>query len=86
MNQSKVSCRLKLYHRQIQRRQDSATALLLCQPGQAPIMKLTETEVTQKAGQKSAATSLSYIPKDGAKRQNITLSLYSQKWKEGEEY
>lgn len=43
--------------------------------GQAPIMKLTETKVTIKAGQKSATTTIKLYPKKMVlKQQNITLS------------
>lgn len=51
--------------------------------GQAPIMKLTETKVTIKAGQKSATTTIKLYPKKMVlKQQNITLSCTHQ-WKEG---
>ena len=51
--------------------------------GQAPIMKLTETKVTIKAGQKSATTTIKLYPKKMVlKQQNITLSCTPQ-WKEG---
>lgn len=51
--------------------------------GQAPIMKLTETKVTIKAGQKSATTTIKLYPKKMVlKQQNITLSCTLQ-WKEG---
>lgn len=51
--------------------------------GQAPIMKLTETKVTIKAGQKSATTTIKLYPKKMVlKQQNITLSCIPQ-WKEG---
>ena len=50
--------------------------------GQAPIMKLTETKVTIKAGQKSATTTIKLYPKKMVlKQQNITLSCTPQ-WKE----
>ena len=50
--------------------------------GQAPIMKLTETKVTIKAGQKSATTTIKLYPKKLVlKQQNITLSCTPQ-WKE----
>ncbi|WP_373249142.1 hypothetical protein [Bacteroides thetaiotaomicron] len=51
--------------------------------GQAPIMKLTETKVTIKAGQKSATTTIKLYPKKMVlKQQNTTLSCTPQ-WKEG---
>lgn len=51
--------------------------------GQAPIMKLTETKVTIKAGQKSATTTIKLYPKKMVlKQQHITLSCTPQ-WKEG---
>ena len=51
--------------------------------GQAPIMKLTETKVTIKAGQKSATTTIKLYPKKMVlKQQKITLSCTPQ-WKEG---
>ena len=51
--------------------------------GQAPIMKLTETKVTIKAGQKSATTTIKLYPKKMVlKQQNITLACTPQ-WKEG---
>ena len=47
--------------------------------GQAPIMKLTETKVTIKAGQKSATTTIKLYPKKMVlKQQNITLSCTPQ--------
>lgn len=46
--------------------------------GQAPIMKLTETKVTIKAGQKSATTTIKLYPKkDGTETAEHYLILYS---------
>lgn len=51
--------------------------------GQVPIMKLTETKVTIKAGKKSATTTIKVYPKQMVlKQQNVILSCTPQ-WKEG---